>query len=125
MLVPAPATSAGSRPRMVAWVATGMNTGVGTGPRRVWRTPAGAPVGSTAVSSNPTGLWGARARQAGHRSAACGMMLAGREAPETAVTGEPSETGGGRGPIADVSTIGRREVTPGAQEAGAGLAPAL
>src|SRR4051812_38032754 len=44
---------------------------------------------------------------------------------QQAVTGEPSETGGSRGPIADVSTIGRREVTPSAGEVGPGLAPAL
>ncbi|HEY8206194.1 MAG TPA: sigma 54-interacting transcriptional regulator [Myxococcaceae bacterium] len=39
------------------------------------------------------------------------------------MTGDPDETGDGRGPIADVSTIGRREMT--APRGGSGLAPAL
>jgi hypothetical protein len=49
------------------------------------------------------------------------MMHPRAEGPSV-VTGDPDETGG-RGPIADVSTIGRRAVT--AAEGGSGLVPAL
>src|SRR5450755_1549282 len=55
-MMPAPAWRASSIEmwRKLARVATGMNTGVGMSPRRVWSTPARAPVAVACSSEKPT-----------------------------------------------------------------------